>query len=165
MFSKWRQEAGEGLIEVMIVLFIATIVIGAMTIATVRGISNAQFSQNQTQATKLAQDALERIRTIRDRNLPIILTTRGSIKFSEFQQDVNACVSGCYFRLDTTNLSIIQVNSTDFDALEGGLQRQIILKTSGVATNREINANVLIKWVDAGGSHQSDLQTIYGEIK
>lgn len=161
-----NDQRGEGLIEVMVTMFIATVVIGAMAIATIRGVTNAQFSQSQVQATKYAQEALESIKTVRDRNYLITLSNRGTIPFSELQQDHTACPDpGCYFTLDSTGQNMTQVGANATTALPGDLQRQIILKTSGVSTNKEIVATAIISWTDSSGTHQSNLQTIFGQLR
>lgn len=160
MFSE--SEKGEGLIEVMVTIFIATVVIGAMAIATIRGVSNAQFSQSQVQATKFAQETLEQLKTIRDRNLSVSLLSAGTMPFSQFQQNAS-CPDGCYFSLNQSSLSLTQVAEPGFTALSGGLRRQINLTSS--ATNKEITATAIVSWTDAGGPHQSNLQTIFGQIR
>lgn len=62
---------GQTLIELVVVIAVMVIVIGALTFATIASLRNAQFSKNQAQATKLAQGGLELVRTGRDRNKAI----------------------------------------------------------------------------------------------
>ncbi len=64
MFS----EKGQSLMELVVVIAVMVVVIGALTFATIASLRNAQFSKNQAQATKLAQEGLEWVRTGRDRN-------------------------------------------------------------------------------------------------
>lgn len=68
---------GQSLMELVVVIAVMVVVVGALTFATIASLRNAQFSKNQAQATKLAQEALEWVRTGRDRNSPIsnILST------------------------------------------------------------------------------------------
>jgi DNA-binding NarL/FixJ family response regulator len=44
---------------------VAIIVVGALTFATIASLRNAQFSQNQAQATKLAQEGLEKVKSLK----------------------------------------------------------------------------------------------------
>lgn len=64
-------ENGQSLLELVIVIAVMVVVIGALTFATIASLRNAQFSKNQAQATKLAQEGLEWVRTGRDRNKSI----------------------------------------------------------------------------------------------
>ncbi len=61
-------EKGQSLMELVVVIAVMVVVIGALTFATIASLRNAQFSKNQAQATKLAQEGLEWVRTGRDRN-------------------------------------------------------------------------------------------------
>lgn len=61
-------EAGQTLIELVIVVTVLVLIIGALVSATIASLRNAQFGSNQTQATKLAQEGIEKLRSSRDRN-------------------------------------------------------------------------------------------------
>ena len=69
--SRQSSEAGQSLIELIVVTAVAVIVVGALTFATIASLRNAAFAKNQSQATKLAQDGLERMRSLRDRDSDI----------------------------------------------------------------------------------------------
>lgn len=64
-------QKGQSLMELVVVIAVMVIVIGALTFATIASLRNAQFSKNQSQATKLAQEGIEWVRTGRDRNSAI----------------------------------------------------------------------------------------------
>lgn len=66
-------EKGQTLMELVIVVSVALIIIGALTFATIASIRNASFAQNQLQVTKLAQEGIERVRTGRDRVQPVTI--------------------------------------------------------------------------------------------
>ena len=46
---------------------VSVIVVGALVFAIIASLRNAQFSKNQSQATKLAQEGIEKVRSARDR--------------------------------------------------------------------------------------------------
>jgi len=74
---------GQTLLELVVVIAVIIIVVGALTFATIASLRNASFSQNQVQATKLAQEAIERVRIGRDRNKNIVgLVVDGKNVFS-----------------------------------------------------------------------------------
>lgn len=60
-------EKGQTLLELVVVISVVVVVVGALTFAIIASIRNASFAQNQLQATKLAQEGIERVRTGRDR--------------------------------------------------------------------------------------------------
>ena len=64
---------GQTLIELIVVMTVLVLIIGALVFATIASLRNAKFSQNQTQATKLAQEGLERVRVGRDRNATVTI--------------------------------------------------------------------------------------------
>ncbi len=61
-------QKGQSLLEIVTLTGVILAVVTGLTITVINGLKNSQFSQNQTQATKLAQEGLEEVRTIRDRN-------------------------------------------------------------------------------------------------
>ncbi len=63
-----RSERGQTLLELVVVIAVSVMVVGALVFATISSLRNAQFAKNQAQATKLAQEGIERVRTGRDRN-------------------------------------------------------------------------------------------------
>lgn len=67
MLKVWT-ETGQSLMELTVVLAVAILVIGALTFATIASLRNAQFATNQAQATKLAQEGIEKVRIGRNRN-------------------------------------------------------------------------------------------------
>ena len=62
------RQAGQSLLEVVIALAVIVIIVGALTFATISSIRNSQVAKNHAQATKLAQEGIEWVRTGRDRN-------------------------------------------------------------------------------------------------
>lgn len=65
-------ERGQSLLEVIIAMAVGILVVTALVFATIFSLRNAQFAKNSAQATKLAQEGIERARIGRDRNQCII---------------------------------------------------------------------------------------------
>lgn len=61
-------QKGQSLIEVLIGLATASVIIGAITVATITALNNTVFSKNQNLATQYAQQGMEVVRNLRDRN-------------------------------------------------------------------------------------------------
>lgn len=62
---------GQTLIELVVSIGFVLIIISAVAILTVNGLKNSQFSRNQIQATKLAQEGIEKIRNLRAQNYTV----------------------------------------------------------------------------------------------
>lgn len=65
-FKAEKQQRGQTMIEILVVLTLIMLFLSGVTIVELYAIRNVEFSQNKSQATKLAQQQLERIRVIRD---------------------------------------------------------------------------------------------------
>lgn len=162
-----RKEKGQSLIEVLIVLAITAIMVGALIIVILTGLKNSQYAQNQNKATKYAQETIERIRTLRDRNNIITLyngSDFSSATFDNFLKDSNKCAdkaNACYFHLDQ-DLQFYEITSTLADPYQyilpdENFSEQIKVWKEG---NNEKTFSVRISWKDASGFHESNLQTI-----
>lgn len=77
-------EKGQSLIEVLVGLATASIIVGAITVATLSSLNNAVFSKNQNLATQYAQQGVEIVRSVRDRN------------YSQFEQLVGTSSATTY---------------------------------------------------------------------
>lgn len=60
-------QKGQSLIEVLVGLAAATVILGAITAATITALNNAVYSKNQNLATEYAQQGVELVRNLRDR--------------------------------------------------------------------------------------------------
>lgn len=68
---------GQSLLEVLLGFAIAGIVIGAITIAVISSLNNAQVSRSQNTATGYAQQALETMRQFRNNDVDVFRTFGG----------------------------------------------------------------------------------------
>src|SRR3989344_823335 len=66
--SQMLNANGQSLLEVTVAVAIGTLVVAALTFATIFSLRNANFAKNSAQATKLAHEGIERVRSSRDRN-------------------------------------------------------------------------------------------------
>jgi Tfp pilus assembly protein PilV len=175
-----NSEKGQSLTELVIVMAVAIIIVGALTFATIATLRNAQFSKNQAQATKLAQEGIERIRSGRDRNA--LISSLGAVKSWSGDgtagsdvwsaQIYNGCGSAvnCYFKFDNTvgsNITWI-ASSTTFpsaaESVNGILKRAIILSDVAASYGIEKQVAVIVEWTDFAGTHESRLTTVLRKI-
>lgn len=82
---KISAQSGQSLLEVVIALSATGVVLGALLLITITGLNNNRFAQNQVKATKYAQETIDKIKSIRDRDSEVKLRVGGceSIKFSQ----------------------------------------------------------------------------------
>lgn len=167
---------GQTLIEVLIALTVAVIIIGALAIATIVSIRNSQFSQNQTQATKLSQEALELVRTIRNRNG--VVTSSNPVfsnsRFSDFwshQLDscnwnrmIGTCGNGSfngYFKLDIDHLELSRQDSPELaNDLTASVFKRFVLVEDDTSYTYQKRVSVVVSWSDSSGRHESNVQTL-----
>lgn len=163
-------EKGQSLIELIVSLTIAILVLGSLTFAILTSLRNAQFAKNQAQATKLAQEGLEKVRSLRDRDgsvyypygppLEIIIADN----FNDLWNTTHSCSSGdtsCFFYLDPNN-GVLTWGTLTTD-VSGGFRRQILLEDEDDGTKKK-KVTAIVTWGDASGEHESRLTTILRRI-
>lgn len=164
-----NNEHGQSLIEVLVVGVVSAMMVVALIAIILSSLKNAQFAQNQTQATKLAQDTIDKIRILRDNNA---YNTLGSSCFIElFNVGSGApfvCGTNkfCYYKLSGSSSMTFSGadiypptnSSLGVDYLTGGFSRQI--RVSQDVSGAYVRLIVTISWQDSSGSHSSNLETI-----
>lgn len=152
---------GQTLIEVIVVATVGVLVVGALTFATLFSLRNAKFSQNQNQATKLTQEGLEKIKSIRDRDQSgqVSYYSTPDDRKTKFSQlwDLNfLCDNNCYFYLSS---GVLTGGTKDNFETVFSFQRQFKIE-DGTSANQEKKVTVLVRWSDATGNHESKLTTV-----
>lgn len=184
------RQSGQTLIELIVVMAVSVIIIGALVFATIASLRNAQFSKNQAQATKLAQQGLELVRAGRDQNKSIknipsanVDSWNGSTTnptYSIWSYPVySGCGSGavgtaCYLKLISTGgvltgeLNWISSSSsfpTSFaEDVNGQFKRAIIISDDSGTYSVQKTVTAIVQWTDFSGPHQSQLTTILRKI-
>ena len=165
---------GQTLIEVIVIITIGILVIVALVFATIAGLRNSQFAKNQVQATKLAQEGLEKVRSARDRGDPIGggFTVDGFAIDSWIDDDLWRQISStcsapfnCYFKFNGTSFQFItaaqNIPSSAEDPLgDGKFQRVIILSDDSLTYSTQKTVTAIVRWNDFSGDHESRLTTI-----
>lgn len=176
---------GQTLMELIVVISVSIIVIGGLVFAIISSLRNAQFSKNQSQATKLAQEGIERVRTGRDRDRPISVfgvDTVSSWNGTEPIWDYQISISGgcedsnlsgkCYFNVDSTGqLDGVGFASTSFPSGAEGIpsdspifRRVVTLSDNSTTYGSQKTVTVIVRWTDFSGAHESRLTTILRKI-
>ncbi len=158
-----NNERGQSLIEVLVVLVIATVMIVALIIVILSSLKNAQFAQNQTKATKLGQDTVDKIRILRDNNKNSTLDYSGNRDcFKELWNSSSTYFdcgeSVCYYLFASPVgdvLSRVELAASKENLAEG-FNRQIQVTQTN---DTEIKLVIQIGWTDSSGEHNSNIET------
>lgn len=165
-----EKQDGQSLIEVLVVLVVATMMIVALITIILSSLKNAQFAQNQIKATKLAQDTVDKIRIFRDGNKNRTISDGlTDACFNELWNSDSgssfycgpAPDSYCYYQLDITSGSKLTLINSSKQSIGDGFYRQIKVNPSTNSTsNTEVKLIVQISWIDSSGEHNSNIETI-----
>lgn len=171
-------EKGQTLLELVVVVSVCVLVVSALVFATIASLRNAQFAKNQAQATKLAQEGIERVRVGRDRNSAV--TIPGTSILSWNGDGLNAgtslwenqitdnCGSSslptyCYLNVLPDGILNYAGVSKDIPAnaevISPVFKRAVIIADDSSSSKR---VTVVVQWRDFSGSHESRLTTILG---
>lgn len=156
-----NKQTGQSLIEVLVVLVLAAMMIVALISIILLSLKNAQFAQNQTKATKIAQDTIDQIRILRDDNKYGTLTLSGqpaecfNILWDSSNSNFGCEGNECYYMLTTPGLNK-KDSLSGKENLEDGFFRQIKVTQN---TPSEVKVAVEVSWTDSTGEHSSKLET------
>ncbi len=159
LFSK----KGQSLLELVVSIGLLIVVVTALAITTINGLRNSQFSQNQDQATKLAQDGLDGVKNIKARNCPVNITGGSTsyywyntIPASNNSIWVNAPIDATTGRTFQYNLGAVCSMTENGTETIGKFSRLITVKK----LNSNFTVTSVVTWNDSTGSHNSTLSTL-----
>lgn len=168
---------GQTLIELVISIALILIIITGVTILTVKGLQNSQFSRNQVQATKLAQEGIEKMRTIRDNSFTICGWAGNATQPPPNGLWGAGCPSGCRYLIkqtvgtcNNTDTTVLWINytpstsTTDTINVSGvDFKRSVVVTDTtdltGTSTAFVKNIDVVVTWTDSSGTHDSKVST------
>ena len=169
-------EKGQTLLELIVVMSVCVLVVGALVFATIASLRNAQFAKNQAQATKLAQEGLERVRVGRDRNSSITIPGTNVVSWNGDELNTGTSVwesritdncgssslpTYCYLNVSSGGVLSYAGVSRDVPAnaepIVPNFKRAIIIDDDS-PNSKKLTAVVV--WTDFSGTHESRLTTI-----
>lgn len=180
---------GQTLLELIVVVAVIIIVLGAIVFATIASIRNATLAKLSAQATKYAQEALERVRSGRDRNRPISIigvpsvdSWNGTGPIWDYHISENCDIpdfnppGACYFNIDSTGqLTNIGFGVTSIPSSAEGIPstnpvfKRFILISDDLNHDKNFGnddwqnqkeVTAVVTWTDFSGNHKSRLTTI-----
>lgn len=139
-----KNQQGQALFEVVMAVGVILILIIALISVATLSLFNAQFSRNQSLATKYAQEALEKIRAYRDNN-----------SWEDFVANCETVELGIEEELSEKNFSLerdcyLNEENPDLDCM--------------IDTD-ECQVKIEVFWTDSKGTHKSELKTKLNNLK
>lgn len=161
IFKGLKKQIGESLLEVTISLGLALLVVTALTVTTVNGLKNSQLSQNQLNATKYAQEGIERVRQIRERNCPVTVGSTQYYWYGPGNSIWSIQLAG-FFKYTVNDTAVPAVCRLEEvlvpETIESGKFTRSINIVDGVDQNTK-KVTVTVNWSDFSGTHESKLET------
>lgn len=185
-------DRGQNLIELLVAMTVGIIVVGALVFATISSLRNTSLAKNKIQATKLAQEAIERVRSARDRDALInfgYLDGMGNPVYNPVRWDDDTLWSSriisptglcgntpdCYLKLESSNDLIWVSNSSSFpegfgeginqiDSSNYQFERAIVISDDPAAYTIEKKIEVIVRWKEFSGPSESRLTTVLGRL-
>lgn len=143
---KKRKKNGQSLLEVLVALTIAILVVLALVRAVTVAVRNASFARNQALATKYSEEAMEWLRSQRDKSWDNL--------------DSKDDPAGNRYCLNSLSwpASVGSCSSTNF--IPGTpFQREVVL--TEVTAGEKIKAEVKVSWQETRKTYQSRLYSYF----
>lgn len=138
---------GQSMFEVVLALFIITMIIVAVVILSTTSISNSLFSRNKTLANKYSQEAIEWLRSEKEKDISLFITRSGTY-----------CLDSLSWLKNRNCNEAEVINSTVF-------KRELSISKSVVSGKNIIDATVVTSWTDSKGLHQARVVTNFSDIR
>lgn len=129
---------GQSLIEALIAMSAAVLIIGGLLVAVTVSIKSAQFSRNQTLATKYANEGMEAVRSIRDRSWALLVYGNYGLQ-----------VSGQWSFASNPDTPAV------------GFTRVVKVEDVAPVDANKKKVTVTVSWSDASGTHKSELVSYF----
>ena len=142
--------SGQSLIEVLVALSLAVLAISALVSVTMTSVKNAQFSKNQIQAEKYAQEGMEWVRLQKEKNTWAVFSDTTVKTF---------CINSLPTDWITKNIGLCGASIITGTIFSRELD---LSQTTGCppSTPNPINVKVTVKWKDSK-DHQTVRETCF----
>jgi len=148
-FKIYDLYSGGSLFEVVLALGVMTLITVGIVILTTHTVRNSSFSRNKNLASKYALEAIEWIRSERDKNINSFVNNAANPLY-------------CLDSLTWTNVGACSSNEFISESI---FLRNLRLETALISGKSEISATVIVSWTDAQGYHESRSTTTFSDIR
>lgn len=154
MFAKQKKIkliSGQSMFEVVLALFIITLITVAIVLLSTKSISNSLFSRSKTQASRYSQEAIEWLRNQRETNQDTFSTYSGTPTYCLNSNPPSFANSGACSSAELIPNTIYK--------------RQLSFTTTTVSGKTIIMATVVTSWNDSKGYHEVRAVTEFNDIR
>lgn len=149
-----QNEKGMGLIEVIIAIFVSTVVIAGVAAFSVNAIAVSLYSKNKSSASKYAQEAIEWLKGEKEKDTKVFLTTIAL-------NDARYCISQLNF-----SKSGYCSQAENQDLISGTIyKREVFFTTQILGSSTLASVTVKVFWDDGKGRHESILSTDFADTR
>ncbi|MFZ3301751.1 MAG: hypothetical protein WA152_03500 [Microgenomates group bacterium] len=143
---------GQSMFEVVLALFIITMITVAVVLLSTKSISNSLFSRSKTQASRYSQEAIEWLRDQRETNLDTFSTYTTTPIYCLNSNPPSFANSGACSSAELIPNTIYK--------------RQVTFETSTISAGITIiAATVVTSWEDSKGYHEVRAVTEFNDIR
>lgn len=156
----FTDQAGQSLLEITVSVGLILVIVTGLMLSTINGLKNSQFAQNQTLATKLAQEGIEKVRSIKDQDCPIFINgTQPYYWYDKNPKIWNFSIPlQRKFRIPPSSCSLTEISVTDTtEEIQGKFLRSIYIQDDSSVDIKKVTSEVI--WIDYSGNHSSKLTT------
>lgn len=136
------KQQGQVLLEMVVVIFVAVLVIGGIVSLAAIAVRNSNFSRDQAEAIRLAQEANEWIAQKRDESWGTFYT--------------RASGTGSLYCMQTLGFDV-GGGCVDSRRINGYFTREVKLTSTNPGT---VEVEVWVSWRDSKGVHDSKLKSV-----
>ncbi|OGY10140.1 MAG: hypothetical protein A3A58_02445 [Candidatus Blackburnbacteria bacterium RIFCSPLOWO2_01_FULL_41_27] len=145
---KKNRSRGQSLFELIIAIGIGIIIVTAIVQLVTISVRNASFAKNKNEATRLAQQALEWLRTEKEKDWAVFYDRAGN---------------PAYWCFPTLAWTAGQCGSSQTISGSTTFTRGATLDQEDVDGNDTSVVVVTVSWTEGGRTHQSSVTTQFGE--
>lgn len=158
-----HRQKGQSLLEIAVSLGLVALIITILTITTLNGLRNSQFAKNQVLASSYAQQGIELIKVMRQRDCQITVTSTTDIYkwyTTTGTQKLIWTTTDEPFRLNNGNFFIANTGST-CSLAQGNLGESLENNVFNRRTRIErlsdgvLRVTVIVSWNDFSGAHEA----------
>lgn len=140
---------GQSLFEVVLALFVITMIIVGVVVVSTNSISNSLFSRNKTLAARYAQEGIEWLRLEKERDFSALATVADTATY-------------CLDNLNFNNIGAC--NGSEFIG-DTEFAREVNFTKLSENSKVLIEATVITYWTDSKGYHESRSSTVFTDIR
>jgi type II secretory pathway pseudopilin PulG len=166
-------EGGQSLLELIVVIAVGIIIITALVLSSISSLRNSQLAKNQAQATRLAQEGMETLRILRDRDGTVnsgLSCSSAPCRFNTDWAIIFACAapSGCYYKITGSGNALSPAAApSDYETFLTNVNLRNFQRIVQVLDGQDAGEKkftTIVKWTDFAGEHQSIQSTILRKL-